>query len=245
MFSLEGKKVLVTGASGGIGSAIAKCLHAQGAEVALSGTRVEALEALSKELGTWAHIFPCNLSDAVETEKLIPSVEEKFGKLDILVNNAGLTRDGLLMRMKDEDWQKVIEVNLTSIFRLCRSAIRGMMKNRAGRIINISSIVGVTGNPGQTNYVASKAGLIGFSKALAQEVASRSITVNCVAPGFIPSPMTDELNEDQKARIIASIPMGKMGDVKDIAAAVAFLASEEAGYITGQTLHVNGGMAMI
>lgn len=245
MFSLKDKKVLVTGASGSIGASIAKNMHAQGAEVVLSGTRVEALEALAKELGSRTHIVSCNLSEVEETEKLIPTVEERMGGLDILVNNAGLTRDGLLMRMKDEDWQKVIDVNLTSIFRLCRSVIRGMMKNRSGRIINISSIVGVTGNPGQTNYVASKAGLIGFSKALAQEVASRSITVNCIAPGFIPSPMTDALNEDQKSRIISGIPMGKMGDVRDIAAVAVFLASDEANYITGQTIHVNGGMTMI
>jgi 3-oxoacyl-[acyl-carrier protein] reductase len=245
MFDLGGKTALVTGASGGIGGAVAKALHAQGATVALSGTRVEPLEALRAALGERAHVLPCDLGDAGSTEMLVPGAEAALGKLDILVNNAGLTRDTLAMRMKDEDWQKVLDVNLTAGFRLARAALRGMMKRRWGRIVGITSIVGVTGNPGQANYAASKAGMIGMTKALAAEVASRNITLNCVAPGFIATPMTDALNEAQKTALLARIPAGHLGEAADVAAAVVFLASEEAGYVTGQTLHVNGGMAMI
>jgi 3-oxoacyl-[acyl-carrier protein] reductase len=245
MFDLTGKTALVTGASGGIGGAIAEALHAQGATVALSGTRRQPLDDLAGKLGSRAHVIPANLSSAEEVEQLARDAEAQLGSLDILVNNAGLTKDGLVMRMKDEDWQTVIDVNLTAAFRLCRAAVRGMMKRRHGRIINITSVVGVTGNPGQVNYCASKAGLIGMSKSLAQEVASRGITVNCIAPGFITSAMTDALNEDQKNRILGSIPSGRMGEVAEIAAAAVYLASIEAGYVTGQTLHVNGGMAMI
>jgi 3-oxoacyl-[acyl-carrier protein] reductase len=245
MFNLVGKTALITGASGGIGAAIAKALHAAGATIAISGTRVEKLEELKAEIGENVHVLPCNLSLAEDVEKLIPAAEAALGGLDILVNNAGITKDGLAMRMKDDDWQSVIDVNLTSNFRLCRAAMRGMMKKRAGRIINITSIVGVTGNPGQANYVASKAGVIGLSKSLAQELATRGVTVNCVAPGFIATPMTDVLNDAQKAAITSKIPSGRMGGPDDIAAAVLYLASNEAGYVTGQTLHVNGGMAMI
>ncbi len=245
MFRLDGKKVLVTGASGGIGGAIARALHAQGAHVILSGTRKEALDAVAQELGDRTTVITCDLSDATSTTELITKIESDLGGLDILVNNAGLTRDGLLMRMKDEDWLKVLEVNLTSAFRLSREAIRSMMKQRWGRIINMTSVVGVAGNPGQANYVASKAGLIGFSKALAQEVATRGITVNCVAPGFIASAMTDVLNDKVKEKILSSIPQAVMGTPEDIAAGVAYLASNEARYITGQTLHINGGMVMV
>jgi 3-oxoacyl-[acyl-carrier protein] reductase len=245
MFNLTGKTALITGASGGIGAAIAKTLHNAGATIAISGTRVAALEELKAQIGENVHILPCNLSSAEDVEKLIPAAEAAMGGLDILVNNAGITRDGLAMRMKDEDWQAVIDVNLTSNFRLCRAAMRGMMKKRAGRIINVTSIVAVTGNPGQANYVASKAGLIGLSKSLAQELATRNVTVNCVAPGFIATPMTDVLNEKQKEGILSRIPAGRMGGPEDIAAAVLYLASNEAGYVTGQTLHVNGGMTMI
>ena len=245
MFDLTGKTALVTGASGGIGAAIARGLHAQGATVALSGTRAEALEKLAAELGGRAHILPCNLSDKDAVEKLVPSAEAAMGQLDILVNNAGLTRDGLFMRMKDDDWDTVLAVNLTATFRLARAAVKGMMKRRWGRIVSITSIVGVTGNPGQGNYAASKAGMIGMSKSLAAEVASRNITVNCVAPGFIESPMTDALNEKQKEAILGQVPAGKLGQGADISAAVVYLASQEAQYVTGQTLHVNGGMAMI
>ncbi len=245
MFDLTGKTALVTGASGGIGAAIARGLHAQGATVALSGTRAEALEKLAGELGSRAHILPCNLSDREAVEKLVPAAEAAMGQLDILVNNAGLTRDGLFMRMKDEDWDTVIAVNLTATFRLARAAVKGMMKRRWGRIVSITSIVGVTGNPGQGNYAASKAGMIGMSKSLAAEVASRGITVNCVAPGFIESPMTDALNDKQKEAILGQVPAGKLGQGADISAAVVYLASQEAQYVTGQTLHVNGGMAMI
>ncbi len=246
MFDLSGKTALVTGATGGIGGEIAKTLHARGASVALSGTRKEKLDVLVDELGERAFAVPCNLSDAEETSALVGKAEEALGAgLDILVANAGITRDGLLMRMKEEDFETVLNVNLQSYFRLAKSCMRGMMKRKSGRIIGITSIVGVTGNPGQTNYAASKAGMIGFSKSLAQEVASRNITVNCVAPGFIASPMTDELNEAQKTHILSSIPAGKLGEGADIAAAVAYLASNEAGYMTGQTLHVNGGMAML
>jgi 3-oxoacyl-[acyl-carrier protein] reductase len=245
MFDLTGKTALVTGASGGIGAAIAKTLHAQGATVALSGTRTEALEKLAGEIGSRTHILPCNLGDKDAVEKLVPAAEAAMGQLDILVNNAGLTRDGLFMRMKDEDWDTVIAVNLTATFRLARAAVKGMMKRRHGRIVSITSIVGVTGNPGQGNYAASKAGMIGMTKSLAAEVASRGITVNCVAPGFIESPMTDALNDKQKEAILNQVPAGKLGQGADVAAAVAFLASAEAQYVTGQTLHVNGGMAMI
>ena len=245
MFDLEGKVALVTGASGGIGGAIARALHAQGASVGLSGTRVEPLEQLAKDLGERAAVLPCNLSDATQTEALVGQCEEALGPLDILVNNAGLTRDGLAMRMKDEDWQSVLDVNLTASFRLTRSALKGMMKRRHGRIVGITSVVGVTGNPGQANYAASKAGLIGMTKSLAQEVASRGITLNCVAPGMIATAMTDALNDQQRERILQAIPAGRLGASEDIAAAVLYLASDEAAYVTGQTLHVNGGMAMI
>jgi 3-oxoacyl-[acyl-carrier protein] reductase len=245
MFNLTGKTALITGASGGIGAAIAKQLHAVGATIAISGTRQTVLEELKAQIGDNVHVLPCNLSSPEDVEKLIPAAEAAMGGLDILVNNAGITKDGLAMRMKDEDWQSVIDVNLTSNFRLCRAAMRGMMKKRWGRIINITSIVGVTGNPGQVNYVASKAGIIGMSKSIAQELAARNVTVNCVAPGFIATPMTDVLNEKQKEAILGRIPAGRMGGPADIAAAVIYLASEEAGYVTGQTLHVNGGMAMI
>jgi 3-oxoacyl-[acyl-carrier protein] reductase len=245
MFDLTGKTALVTGASGGIGAAIARALHAQGAAVALSGTKVTALEQLAAELGERAVVTPANLSDTAATEALVKDAEAKLGRLDILVNNAGLTRDTLAMRMKDEDWQLVLDVNLTAGFRLARSVLRGMMKRRWGRIIGITSIVGVTGNPGQANYAASKAGMIGMSKALAAEVASRGITVNCVAPGFIATAMTDVLPDEQKQKLSAAVPAGRLGDPREIAAGVVYLASEEAGYVTGQTLHINGGMAMI
>lgn len=246
MFDLSGKTALVTGASGGIGSAIAKALAAQGAIVALSGTRIEALEKVASEIGERARLAPGNLADAAATETLFKTAETALGgQVDILVNNAGLTRDGLAMRMKDEDWQAVLDVNLTAAFRLCRASLRGMMKKRWGRIVSITSVVGATGNPGQANYAASKAGLVGLSKALAAEVASRGITVNCVAPGFITTAMTDALTEDQKTRITEGIPAGRLGTVEDIAAAVVYLASAEAGYVTGATLHVNGGMAML
>jgi len=245
MFDLTGKSALVTGASGGIGADIARALHSAGAVVALSGTRVEPLEALAAELGERCHVLPCNLSDAEAVEALPKQAIEAMGALDILVNNAGITRDNLFMRMSDEEWAQVLEVNLTSTMRLCRGALRGMMKSRWGRIINISSIVGATGNPGQGNYAAAKAGMVGMSKSLAYEVASRGVTVNCVAPGFIATPMTDKLNDDQKAAINVKIPAGRMGTPEEIAAAVLYLASNEAGYVTGATLHVNGGMAML
>ncbi|CAN7423405.1 3-oxoacyl-[acyl-carrier-protein] reductase [Bosea sp. LjRoot237] len=245
MLDLTGKKALVTGATGGLGGAIARRLHAQGATVALSGTRVEALEALAKELGERAEITPCDLSNRDSVEALVPAAEAKLGGLDILVNNAGVTRDNLFMRLKDEDWDLVLAVNLTAAFRLSRAAVKSMMRRRYGRIVSIGSVVGTSGNPGQGNYAASKAGLIGMSKSLAAEVASRNITVNVVAPGFIESPMTEVLNEKQREGILADVPMGRLGQGADIAAAVAYLASAEAGYITGQTLHVNGGMAMI
>jgi len=246
MFDLSGKKALVTGASGGIGGAIATFLHAKGAVVGLSGTRRAALEALANKLGAErTHVLPCDLGDSVQAEALIPAAEAAMGQVDILVNNAGLTRDALALRMKDEDWQKVIDVNLTAGFRLARAAMKGMMKRRWGRIIGITSIVGVTGNAGQANYAAAKAGMIGMSKALAQEVASRGITVNCVAPGFIETAMTDALADAHKEKLLAGIPAGRLGSSEDIAAAVLYLASEAAGYVTGQTLHVNGGMAMI
>ncbi len=245
MFSLSGKTALVTGASGGIGSDIARALHKQGATVTLSGTRREALEALQKELGDRAHVATCNLSDSAQVDELPKTAEGLMGGLDILICNAGITRDNLFMRMKDEEWDEVIKVNLTSTFRLSRAVMRPMMKKRWGRIVAITSVVGVTGNPGQGNYCAAKAGIIGMAKSLAQEIASRNITVNCVAPGFIKSPMTDVLNDAQRAAIMAKIPAQRLGAGGDIGAAVAYLASEEAAYITGQTLHVNGGMAMI
>ncbi|MCT2538559.1 3-oxoacyl-ACP reductase FabG [Sedimentimonas flavescens] len=245
MFDLTGKSALVTGASGGIGAEIAKALHAAGAKVALSGTRVEPLEALAAELGERAFVVPANLSDAASVEALPKAAIEAMGGLDILVNNAGITRDNLFMRMSDEEWQSVLEVNLTSSFRLMRGVLRGMMKARWGRIINITSVVGATGNPGQGNYAAAKAGMVGMSKSLAYEVASRGITVNCVAPGFIATAMTDKLNDDQKSKILTQIPAGRMGAPEEIAAAVLYLASPEAGYVTGATLHVNGGMAMV
>jgi 3-oxoacyl-[acyl-carrier protein] reductase len=245
MFDLAGKKALVTGASGGIGGAIATALHRQGAIVGLSGTRREALEERAGQLGERVHVLPCNLADRAAVEALVPAADAALGGLDILVNNAGMTRDGLFMRMKDEDWDEVIAVNLTAAFRLCRAAVKGMMRRRFGRIINITSVVGVTGNPGQGNYTAAKAGMIGMSKSLAAEVASRTVTVNCVAPGFITSPMTDALNDKQRETILANVPAGRLGSGEDVAAAVVFLASAEAAYVTGQTIHVNGGMAMI
>ena len=245
MYDLNNKSALVTGASGGIGSAIARKLHAAGAKVALSGTRQEPLERLAEELGERAYILPCNLSDMAAVEVLPKQAIETLGSLDILVNNAGITRDNLFMRMSDEEWQSVIDVNLTATMKLCKGALRGMMKSRWGRIINISSIVGATGNPGQGNYAASKAGMVGMSKSLACEVASRGITVNVVAPGFIATAMTDKLADDRKEAILAQIPAGRMGAAEDIASAVAFLASDGSGYVTGSTLHVNGGMAMI
>ena len=245
MYDFNDKSALVTGASGGIGSAIARKLHAAGAKVALSGTRQEPLERLAEELGERAYILPCNLSDMAAVEVLPKQAIETLGSLDILVNNAGITRDNLFMRMSDEEWQSVIDVNLTATMKLCKGALRGMMKSRWGRIINISSIVGATGNPGQGNYAASKAGMVGMSKSLAYEVASRGITVNVVAPGFIATAMTDKLADDRKEAILAQIPAGRMGAAEDIASAVAFLASDGSGYVTGSTLHVNGGMAMI
>ncbi len=245
MFDLSGKTALITGASGGLGSSIARALHAQGATVGLHGSRREVLEALAGELKERAHVLVANLSESAALEKLIPDAEAAMGQVDILVNNAGITRDGLILRMKDQDFQDVLDINLGVAFKLSRAVVKGMMKRRFGRIVNITSVVGVTGNPGQTNYVASKAGLIGLTKSLAQEVASRNITVNAVAPGFITSAMTEKLTDDQKTRILGSIPLGRMGDGAEVAAAVVYLASGEAAYVTGQTLHVNGGMAMI
>ncbi len=244
MFDLTGKAALITGASGGIGAAIARSLHGAGATVGLSGTRVEPLQALAAELGARSHVLPCNLSDPVAVDALVKQAADAMGAVDILVNNAGITRDGLAMRMSDDDWQAVIDVNLTATFRLCRAAMRGMMKARWGRIVNISSVVGATGNGGQANYAASKAGMIAMSKSIAAELASRGITVNAVAPGFIATAMTDKLNDDQKSRILTQIPAGRMGEADDIAAAVLYLASPAAGYVTGATLHVNGGMHM-
>lgn len=245
MFDLKGKKALVTGATGGIGAAIAKALHAQGAEVGLSGRNGDKLDELAKALGERAHVLPADLSNDEAIGDLVKRAEEAMGQIDILVNNAGLTKDGLSMRMSREDWQNVLDVNLTAPFRLAQAVQRGMLKRRWGRIINIASVVGVTGNPGQSNYVASKAGMIGWTKAMAAEIASRNITINCIAPGFIATPMTDVLTDEQKAKINANIPMGRMGSSEEIAAAAAFLASAEAAYVTGQTIHVNGGMAMI
>lgn len=245
MFNLTGKTALVTGATGGIGGAIAKALHAQGAHVGISGRNEDKLKALAGELGDRVSILPADLSKDGAIAELVKAAEEAMEKIDILVNNAGLTRDNLSMRMKDEEWQEVIDVNLGATFKLAKAVQRGMMKRRFGRIINIASVVGVTGNPGQCNYVASKAGMIGWSKAMGQEVASRGITVNCIAPGFIATAMTDALNDDQKEKINATIPAGKMGSSEDIAAAAVYLASDEAAYVTGHTVHVNGGMAMI
>ncbi|MCB1336410.1 MAG: 3-oxoacyl-[acyl-carrier-protein] reductase [Maritimibacter sp.] len=245
MFDLTGKTALVTGASGGIGGAIARALHAAGATVALSGTREEPLRALAAELGDRTHVLPCNLSDPAAVDALPKQAAEAMGSVDILVNNAGITRDQVFMRMSDDDWASVIDVNLTATMRLCRGVMRPMMKARWGRIVNISSIVGATGNPGQANYAASKAGMIGMTKSIAYEVASRGITANCVAPGFIATAMTDKLTDDQKAKIDAQIPAARMGTPEEIAAAVLYLASPEAAYVTGATLHVNGGMAML
>ncbi|HSZ11809.1 MAG TPA: 3-oxoacyl-[acyl-carrier-protein] reductase [Rhizomicrobium sp.] len=245
MFDLTGKTALVTGASGGIGGAIAKALHGQGASVVLSGTRADALEAIKSELGERAFVAVCNLASAASVEALPKAAEAAAGPIDILVNNAGITRDNLFLRMKDEEWDQVIAVNLTAAFKLSRAVIRGMMKKRWGRIVNITSVVGTTGNPGQGNYAAAKAGLVGMSKSLAAEIASRNITVNCVAPGFVVTPMTDALTEAQKEASLSRIPAGRYGQPEEIGAAVAYLASNEAGYVTGQTIHVNGGMAMI
>lgn len=245
MFDLSGKNALVTGASGGIGGEIAKALHAAGATVGLSGTRVEPLEALAAELGERAHVLPCNLGDAEAVEALPKQAVEAMGSVDILVNNAGITRDNLFMRMSDEEWAQVLDINLTSTFRLCRGVLRGMMRARWGRIVNVSSIVGATGNPGQGNYAAAKAGMVGMSKSLAYEVAARGITVNAIAPGFIATAMTDKLNDKQKEAILTQIPAGRMGNPDEIAAAALYLASNEAGYVTGTTIHVNGGMAML
>ncbi len=245
MFDLTGKTALVTGASGGIGGAIAKALHAQGATVAISGTRKDALDQVAGELGARVHVLPCNLSDMAEVEKLVPDAEAAMGKLDILVANAGITKDNLFVQLKDEDWDQVIAVNLTATFRLSRAAVKTMMRRRFGRVIGITSVVGVTGNPGQGNYTAAKAGMIGMMKSVGAEYAKRNVTANCIAPGFIATAMTDKLNEKQREGILARVPAARLGTSNDIAAAAVFLASDEASYITGQTLHVNGGMAMI
>lgn len=245
MFALTDKKVLVTGASGGIGGAIARAMHAQGATVALAGRNREALDALAADLGDRCHVIVGELGDTASADAMLSAASDAMGGIDVLVNNAGLTRDNLAMRIKDEDWQEVIDVNLTATFRLSRAVLRGMMKARWGRIINVTSVVGVTGNPGQTNYAASKAGIIGMSKSLAGEVATRGITVNCIAPGFIATAMTESLSEEQKDRLVGAVPTGRLGTPEDVAACAVFLASDEAAYVTGQTLHVNGGMAMI
>ena len=245
MFDLTGKTALVTGASGGIGGAIARALHRQGATVAISGTKREALDGLAAELDGRMHVLPCNLADKADVEKLVPAAEAAMGQLDILVNNAGITRDGLFMRLKDEDWDEVIAVDLTAGFRLARAAVRGMMRRRDGRIIGITSVVGVTGNAGQGNYAAAKAGMIGMTKSLAQEVASRGVTVNCIAPGLIETAMTSGLGDKQREAILGRVPLGRLGSAADIAAAAVFLASPEGAYVTGQTIHVNGGMAMV
>jgi 3-oxoacyl-[acyl-carrier protein] reductase len=245
MFELTGKTALVTGATGTIGGTIARALHAQGASVAISGTRREILDTLAAELRERVHVLPCNLADPAETETLVPRAEEAMGQLDILVANAGLTRDNLLVQLRDEDWEQVIAVNLSATFRLARAAVRGMMRRRFGRVIAITSVVGTTGNPGQANYIAAKAGTTGMVKAMAQEYAKRGVTANCVAPGFIVTPMTDKLNDKQREVIVAKIPAARAGSPEEVAAAVVFLASNEAAYVTGQTVHVNGGMAMI
>jgi 3-oxoacyl-[acyl-carrier protein] reductase len=245
MFDLTGKTALVTGASGGIGGATARALSGQGATVALSGTRREALDALAGELGARTHVLPCDLSDLAAVEALVPQAEQAMGKLDILIANAGITRDNLFVQLKDEDWDAVLAVNLTASFRLARAAVRTMMRRRFGRIVAITSVVGVTGNPGQVNYTASKAGLIGMIKSIAAEYAKRGVTANCIAPGFIASAMTDKLNDKQKEAILARVPAGKLGTGADVAAAAVYLCSDEAGYVTGQTIHVNGGMAMV
>jgi 3-oxoacyl-[acyl-carrier protein] reductase len=245
MFELTGKTALITGASGAIGGGIARVLHAQGATVGLSGTRREALEELAVKLGDRVHVLPCNLAAAAETDALVPRAEEAMGQLDVLVANAGMTKDNLFVQLRDEDWEQVIAVNLSATFRLARAAVRGMMRRRFGRIIAITSVVAATGNPGQANYVAAKAGMTGMIKSIAQEYAKRGVTANCVAPGFIVTPMTDKLNDKQRETIFAKIPANRAGTVEEVAAAVAFLAANEAGYVTGQTLHVNGGMAMI
>ncbi len=244
MFDLTGKTALVTGASGGIGRAIARALHAQGAKLGISGTRRELLDALGAEIGG-AAVLPCDLSKRDEVERLVPAAEEALGHLDILVANAGITRDNLLVALKDDDWEQVLNVNLTATFRLARAAVKGMMRRRFGRLIGITSVVGVTGNPGQSNYTAAKAGMIGMFKSVGKEYAKRGVTANCVAPGFIASPMTDKLNDKQREAILAMVPAGRLGGGADVAAAVVYLASDEAAYVTGQTLHVNGGMAMI
>jgi len=244
MFDLTGKTALVTGATGGIGAGVARALHAQGATIAISGTRAAVLEALAAELGSRVHVLPCDLADKDAVEKLVPDAEAKMEKLDILVANAGVTKDNLFVQLRDEDWDQVIAVNLTSTFRLARAAVKTMMRRRFGRVIGISSVVGVTGNPGQGNYTASKAGIIGMMKSIAAEYAKRNVTANCIAPGFIATPMTDKLNEKQREAILGRVPAGRLGTPADVAAAAVFLASDEAAYVTGQTLHVNGGMAM-
>jgi 3-oxoacyl-[acyl-carrier protein] reductase len=245
MFDLVGKNALVTGATGGIGGAIARALHARGATVAISGTRRDALDKLAGELGARVHVLPCDLADAAEVEKLVPDADGAMGQLDILVCNAGITRDNLFVQLRDEEWDQVLNVNLTATFRLARAATRLMMRKRFGRLIGITSVVGVTGNPGQGNYCAAKAGMIGMFKSIAQEYARRNVTANCIAPGFIATPMTDALNEKQREAILTRVPAGRLGTVEDVAAAAVYLASNEAAYVTGQTLHVNGGMAMI
>jgi len=245
MFELTGKSALITGATGAIGGGIARVLHAQGATVALSGTRREVLDRLAADLGRRVHVLPCNLADAAETDALVSRAEEAMGQLDILVANAGVTKDNLFVQLRDEEWDQVITVNLSATFRLARAAVRGMMRRRFGRIIAITSVVGTTGNPGQSNYVAAKAGITGMIKSIAQEYAKRGVTANCVAPGFIVTPITDRLNDKQREVILAKIPANRAGTVEEVAAAVAFLAANEAAYVTGQTLHVNGGMAMI
>jgi len=245
MFELTGKTALITGASGPIGGSIARTLHTQGATVAISGTRRDALDQLAADLGDRVHVLPCNLADSTETEALVPRAEEVMGQLDVLVANAGVTKDNLLVQLRDEDWEQVIAINLSATFRLSRAAVRGMMRRRFGRLIAVTSVVGTTGNPGQANYVAAKAGITGMMKAIAQEYAKRGVTANCVAPGFIVTPMTEKLNDKQRETILAKIPANRAGTPEEVAAAIVFLASNEAAYVTGQTLHVNGGMAMI
>lgn len=244
MFDLTGKTALITGATGTIGGSIARALHGQGATVAISGTRVNNLDQLAAELGTRVHVLPCDLADAAAVEALVPRAEEAMGQLDVLVANAGVTRDNLLVQLRDEDWEQVITVNLSATFRLTRAAVRGMMRRRFGRVIAITSVVGLTGNPGQANYIAAKAGITGLIKAAAQEYSKRNVTANCVAPGFIVTPMTDKLNDKQRDAILSKVPAGRAGTPEEVAAAVVFLASNEAAYVTGQTLHINGGMAM-